>query len=168
MIHFKVGGFLRCSESINWLLFLIFVVSSLLVFVGTTLACVNIGNISKGNKLDLPTNIFSLLKLLNITIICVNIIVIILIVIFSIYLFITPQFLQAQENIAQYKTYKDENKANNECYDFQKINEDEDEDEEIEYNNGNGDFKNNDKNYNSSDFNNNLLPNQTHQTNNGL
>ena len=130
MIHFNVGGFLRCSESINWLLFLIFVVSSLLVFVGTTLACVNIGNISKGNKLDLPTNIFSLLKLLNITIICVNIIVIILIVIFSIYLFITPQFLQAQENIAQYKTYKDENKANNECYDFQKINEDEDEEED--------------------------------------
>ena len=38
----------------------------------------------------------------------------------------------------------------------------------IEYYNGNGDFKNNDKNYNSSDFNNNLLPNQTHQTNNGL
>ena len=104
-IHSNVGGVLRCSNSINWLLFLIFLVSSLLVFVGTILACVNIGNISRGNKLDLQANIISSLKSLNITIICVSIVLIIIIFIFFIYLYITPKSLPDQESITQYKTY---------------------------------------------------------------
>ena len=45
-IHPYVGGFLRFSYSINCILFVIFVASSILVLVGTIVAWVNIGNIS--------------------------------------------------------------------------------------------------------------------------
>ena len=174
-INDNVGGFLRCSNSINCLLFLLFFVSSLLVFIGTILACVNMGNISRGNKLVLETNIFSSLKSLNITIICVSIVLIILIFIFFFYLWMTPNTLPDQISMPKYKTddgkekslgefFCDYNNNNKDDYynssDFKKIYED-------EYYNS-SDFKNNNKdnNYNSDDFKNIALTNQPQQTNN--
>jgi len=152
--HF--GGFLRCSSSFNLILFIIFVVSSLLVLIATILAGINIGHISTGNKLDLGTNIFNTLIIFDIVIICMNIVLLILICIFCLYLFVTPKYLPDQESITQYKTYQDNNKAI-ECADF-KNNDNKD-----DYYNS-SDFKNNtntnndnnkDPYYNSSDFNNN-------------
>ena len=191
-IHSNVGGFLRCSDSINCLLFLIFVISSILVLIGTILASVNIGNISAGNKLDLGTNIFGTLKAFDIIIICMNAFLIILVFIFSLYLFVTPKYLPDQESITQYKTYKDNNKTNFECTDIKNSNSNNNNKDDYynssdfknnnnnyynssDFNNNNNnynnssDFNNNNNNYyNSSDFNNNLLNNPPQQTNSGL
>ena len=129
------------------------------------------GNISRGNKLDLGTNIFSSLKSLNITIICVSIVLIILIFIFFFYLWMTPNTLPDQISIPKYKAFDYKNKNNDDYYnssDFKNINKDdynnrsgfedeyEDEDEDEEYNNFN----------NCADFKIMALTNQPQQTNN--
>ena len=167
-----------CKYCINYILLVIIVVSSILVLVGNILACVNIGYITTGNKLDLGTNIFGTLKAFDITIICMNFALIILLIILCLYLYITPKYLPDQEKITQIKTEKDNYKAMIECADFKNNNIDDyynssdfkNNNNKDEYYNNN-DFKNNNDNndyYNSSDFNNVLLNNQPEQANVGL
>jgi len=189
--HF--GRIYSSLDCINCIILVIFVVSSILVLVGTILACVNIGHISIGNKLDLATNIFGILKGFDITIICMNFALIILLIILCLYLYITPKYLPDKERITQYKTHKDNSKAMIGCDDFKNNNIDEYYKSSDFKNNSNkddyynsSDFKiNNDNNkdpyynssdfnnnnndyYNNSDFNNNLLNNQPEQANGGL
>ena len=149
------GGFLSCSSSFNFTLFVIFLVSSLLVVIGTILAGVNIGHISTGNKLDLGTNIFDILKKFDIVVICINSGLIILIGIFCLYLKVTPKYLPDQESITQYKTYQDNNKLI-ECADFKNNNKDDYyNSSDFKNNNNNNNDNNKDPYYKSSDFNNN-------------
>jgi len=106
------------------------------------------GNISRGNKLDLGTNF-----------------------IFFFYLWMTPNTLPDQISIPKYKAFDYKNKNNDDYYnssDFKNINKDdynnrsgfedeyEDEDEDEEYNNFN----------NCADFKIMALTNQPQQTNN--
>ena len=143
-INANMGGCCRCSSSVNLVLLLVYAASTLLIFVGTILACVNIGKISQGKNVDLGTNVLSSLFSLNIAIIFINFFLIIIIVLFCIYLFITPKYLPPQENVTHYNNFNDNNKNN---FEFKEI-------------------KNNDSNYNSSNFNNNNYYNNNNYNNN--
>ena len=150
------GGKCRCASSVNMVLIIVYAISTLLIFIGTILACVNIGKISKGSKIDIGTNIFSSLLSLNIAIVCINFALIIIIIIFCIYLFITPKYLSDQDNITQYKTIKDNN------FEFKEMKNNEGGYSSSSnfnnnyYNSGN---YNNNNYYNNSGYNNSLMPN---------
>ena len=137
-------------------LIIVYAISTLLIFIGTILACVNIGKISKGSKIDIGSNIFSSLLSLNIAIVCINFALIIIIVIFCIYLFITPKYLSDQDNVTQYKTIKDNN------FEFKEMKNNEGGYSSSSnfnnnyYNSGN---YNNNNYYNNSGYNNSLMPN---------
>ena len=141
-------------------LIIVYAISTLLIFIGTILACVNIGKISKGSKIDIGSNIFSSLLSLNIAIVCINFALIIIIVIFCIYLFITPKYLSDQDNVTQYKTIKDNNiefkdiKNKDSGYSSSNFNNNNN-----YYNSGNYNNYNNNNYYNSNGYNNNLVPN---------
>jgi len=150
------GGKCRCASSVNMALIIVYAISTLLIFIGTILACVNIGKISKGSKIDIGSNIFSSLLSLNIAIVCINFALIIIIVIFCIYLFISPKYLSDQDNVTQYKTIKDNN------FEFKEMKNNEGGYSSSSnfnnnyYNSGN---YNNNNYYNNSGYNNSLMPN---------
>ena len=147
-----VGGFLRCSYTVNFIFLICIGVSCLLIIVSSILMIANNGNLADATKLDLDVAIFKSLKVMNYVGLSVCIGLVVFIAVFVLYLFITPTtYIESPKPDVSYHPYKDtsssSNKAENKCEDFKTSSD---------FNVASTNTNNNDNNYNSSsDFNNN-------------
>ena len=148
-INFSIGGFLRCSYTVNFIFLICIGVSCLLIIVSSILMIVNNGNLSNATKLDLDVGIFKTLKSMNFVGLGICAGLFILIVVFVLYLFITPTTYFDPKPDVNYQPYKDTSASSSNSG------------AKVDNYKSSSDFNstptnNNNNNYNSSDFNNNV------------
>ena len=134
------------NRSINYFLLLFFIISFILLTIGSIIGLVNNKNLNNGLKLDLGYKIFNLLKSMNIIAFCINLFLIILAIIFIAYLYITPNIEPTNTNFHKF------NDNGFSLSNYSKNNE--------------GGYNSSDNGYNSSDYQQ-PLNQQTQTTNNG-
>ena len=125
---------------------LFFIISFILLTIGSIIGLVNNKNLNNGLKLDLGYKIFNILKSMNIIAFCINLFLIILAIIFIAYLYITPNIEPTNTNFHKF------NDNGFSLSNYSKNNE--------------GGYNSSDNGYNSSDYQQ-PLNQQTQTTNNG-
>ena len=148
-INFSIGGFLRCSYTVNFIFLICIGVSCLLIIVSSILMIVNNGNISNATKLDVDVGIFKTLKSMNFVGLGICIGLFILIAVFVLYLFMTPTTYIDPKPDVNYQPYKD-------LYTSSINSEAKADDYKTSSDFNSTPTNNNNNNYNSSDFNNNV------------
>ena len=122
------------------ILFIFFIISLILILIGSIISIANNSNLSEGTSLDLGSSIFNVLKIINIIDFCLSMLLVILSVVFFIYLYLTPSTYIDSTNTT-FNKFNDNNYSNtNNNYNM---------------NNNYNSYNNNNGGYNSSDFNNN-------------